>query len=934
MLLLLVLVAALTGAHAGNEPGAGQVQLPLESYRDLVSEATSTARPAPAGYALGRADVRVDVGGTDEPGSASVEVGLTVEVFESEWVLVPILPAGTPVRSVTVAGRPVHLVAGPDGLSWSTNRKGSHTLTIEYRIDPRRSGPGYVLAVPLPAAAATNLAARVPGTGIAASVVPSAGMSTSREGRATRIRATVPATRGVQISWNAPARRLYAVSRAEYDGELVGDGVVWQGDFVVDLFTDEPVVLPLLSRAVTLQGLTVDGEQAPILVEGERFATLLRGRGRHRVAIGFQVPVASGAGPPSMSLRVPEVPVSRFGLKLPGKKELEVRPAASIEQRVVDGATTATVHAPMTGLVTFVWSEAVPDDIRAETRSNAVVYHGAHAAEGVLYLRAIVDYEITRGETSTIELAAPPGVQINRIDSPSGAVADWRLASAGEGDRVVTVFLDRKVRGALRLEILYDASLPTGAGGEIELPLIRATRAHRQRGMVALLASHDRILNPLDPGSAAHVGENQLPDFVRERFDMSVAHTFKYADAPPRLVVESAEPLRVRGKFDAGIDTLISLGDATLRGSSSAIVEVKSGTLTELQLELPPNVNLLSLAAPALRTYRVIQEDADQRVDVEFTQELQGQFRIELTYERILLDGEQSTAVPTPTIRDAEVQQGRIAVEALTAVEVRATETRQLSALDVAELPRQLVLKTTNPILLAYKYVQIEPEPRLVLDVTRHRLLDVQEAAIDRADYRTLYTSDGLQVTIARFVMRNSRKQFLRIRLPAGSEVWSATVDGREEKPAIAADSGAGEGPEILIKVINQSSGFPVELVYATSGPPIERSGAIEGQLPRPDVLVTTSRWEVFLPDDVRYGDPTGNLELAGTVTGVSQEDVHSLLSASSDSAALRIVVPTSGIRFAFEKLYANQSDQRAGFRIPYRRARKRGVTTVSTQRP
>ena len=52
------------------------------------------------------------------------------------------------------------------------------------------------------------------------------------------------------------------------------------------------------------------------------------------------------------------------------------------------------------------------------------------------------------------------------------------------------------------------------------------------------------------------------------------------------------------------------------------------------------------------------------------------------------------------------MEHGRIAIEALSALEVQASLVEQLSSLEINELPRQLVLKTTNPILLAYRYVQ------------------------------------------------------------------------------------------------------------------------------------------------------------------------------------------------------------------------------------
>ena len=139
-------------------------------------------------------------------------------------------------------------------------------------------------------------------------------------------------------------------------------------------------------------------------------------------------------------------------------------------------------------------------------------------------------------------------------------------------------------------------------------------------------------------------------------------------------------------------------------------------------------------------------------------------------------DGDPEPRVPTVSVADAEVEHGRIAVEALSAVEVRATAADQLSSLDVNELPQQLVLKTTNPILLAYKYVHAEPPFRLALKITRHQEIDVQVAAIEKAHYSTLYTRDGLAVTKATFIVRNSREQFLKLALPEGSKVTASRV--------------------------------------------------------------------------------------------------------------------------------------------------------------
>jgi hypothetical protein len=305
---------------------------------------------------------------------------------------------------------------------------------------------------------------------------------------------------------------------------------------------------------------------------------------------------------------------------------------------------------------------------------------------------------------------------------------------------------------------------------------------------------------------------------------------------------------------------------------------------------------------------------------------MEGQFRIEVAYERITADAEAEVSVPTLSVVGAEVEQGRIAVEALAAVEVRVASSNQLSSLDPSELPQQLILKTTNPILLGYKYVHVDPPYELVLRMTRHREVDVQTAAIDGAEYRTLFTADGLAVTTARFSVRNSRKQFLRVRLPRHAELWSASVDGKPEKPAAASNGQEnGDAPEILIKVINSVQGFPVEIIYATPLSEMGPLGRVNAHLPRPDMVVTRSRWDLFLPDRYHYGTPTTNMDLVSNGTPMSRDALAAEL-ASVERASftpqnlqpLQIQVPSAGVHFVLEKLYANQSDEDASVSIPF----------------
>jgi hypothetical protein len=309
---------------------------------------------------------------------------------------------------------------------------------------------------------------------------------------------------------------------------------------------------------------------------------------------------------------------------------------------------------------------------------------------------------------------------------------------------------------------------------------------------------------------------------------------------------------------------------------------------------------------------------------------MEGDFRLELSYERILLEDGSELEVPRLSVRGAEVEQGRIAIEARSAVEVRPIAIDQLSPLDISELPRQLILRATNPILLAYKYVHADPPHRLALEVSRHEKLGTQEAVIDRAEYRTLFTRDGLYVTLARFDVKNSRKQFLRVELPEGAEIWSVFVNGRAEKPALSRgdEESNGGNQGVLIKILNSTQGFPVQIVYATPGSRIRTLGRLRASLPQPDILVTRSRWDVFLPAEMRYGAPRSNMDVVRAGELVAAQEMNARLKELEDSASKQVLeplyinVPTSGLHYAFEKLYANQSGQEAWFSIGYATAR------------
>jgi len=123
--------------------------------------------------------------------------------------------------------------------------------------------------------------------------------------------------------------------------------------------------------------------------------------------------------------------------------------------------------------------------------------------------------------------------------------------------------------------------------------------------------------------------------------------------------------------------------------------------------------------------------------------------------------------------------------------------------------------------------------------------------------------------------------------------------------------------------MINSATAFPVELVYATHGGAMHQFGRIDSSLPRPDMIVTHTSWDVFVPTAPSYGKPDTNMEvLAGAVMASVADASVGLLSGAVanviNGEPLHIELPTQGLLFSFSKLYANQSSEDAHFSLRY----------------
>ena len=881
--ILAPLAFTLLATTALAQPPGATVQMPLEAYAALGARAPAAER----GHT--RSDVRLRVEVTHDGGEphATVTARATVRRYGEGLVLVP-LPAAGAITRATESGRPVERVH-EGGTSFVVLRDGDpHTLEWAYVVRARREGSSWVLELPNPGPGGALEATF--DRAVAPRVLPATDAQVETRGAAQQVRATLPTASSVQLVWGGEdAASGHALSEARYEGQLEGDSLRVQATLRVEL-PGASARVPVLPTGVALRSLTVDGRAAPIATEDGHFVVPVQGRGRHRIELSFVAPVQREDGLPHVDLRVVETPVSAFEVTLEGEREVRVTPAAAVRTTARQGATLAQFFVPMSSAVSIAWSEAVPEQEQdVALRASAEIVHAVLPGDGVLALRAFVGLSISRGAMTQVALRVPAGAQVDDVvvNDAAGrgpAIADWRVTEE-RGERTLRVYFDREVEDAAHLLVRYERpwASATRTTEPFDVPLLRVLPGgdvdagegvHRQRGMVALASVDEQTLEPRAHEHVTPVGANLLPPAIREAIGATVAHTFRYQDEPPRLQAIGAEREPEPARFDAQIDTLVSLGDVSTSVVVRAELDIKSGALEEVALQLPASLHVLEVSAPSLR--RSVREGDTLRV--ELTQPMQGRFSIELLCDRVMGDAAdagtaQRVDVPMLRVVGAEVERGRVGVEALAPFQVDVAEAEQLTPIDAAELPEPLLLRTDNPILHAFRYAGADEPPRFGLAITRHAEVRIASATLDDARYETQVTPDGVAVTTATLLVRNRRQQFLRLRLPAGSEVWSAEVGGRAQTPAL--ESADDDVPVVLLNIVSGDDAFPVTLTYATPVAAIGRFGRVALELPETELVAAETTWSVVLPGGVRFATPDSRLRLLeeATPTTVGQVD-------------------------------------------------------------
>jgi hypothetical protein len=305
----------------------------------------------------------------------------------------------------------------------------------------------------------------------------------------------------------------------------------------------------------------------------------------------------------------------------------------------------------------------------------------------------------------------------------------------------------------------------------------------------------------------------------------------------------AAEPLRFRGS----LTELVGLGEDATSVYAEVDAEVLQGAAPQLRIQLPPNVAINQVLGASVGDW----EARDGVLTVRFLEPIEKTTRFLIAGET-RLPREGAVEVPLLRLLDAERESGGAAVEVQGAGEIKDVKSRGLETADASELG-QLVSTRQSPSLAAFRFLPGSPtgDRALSIQVARYTQQAVLTANIEEARYRILMTKDGKMLLEARYAVRNTQRDFLKVALPAGGIVWSASLAGKPVRPAKGPD-GSLLLPLVKTQARDEPTPFVVSLVYLVRGSAWTDRGHASVALPALDLPVSKTGVVLYLPPGFR----------------------------------------------------------------------------------
>lgn len=493
----------------------------------------------------------------------------------------------------------------------------------------------------------------------------------------------------------------------------------------------------------------------------------------------------------------------------------------------------------------------------------------------VTELNAAFNYEVKRVGLFETTIGLPTGY--SNVDVSGAVIEDFDVADDGAS---VEVRFKQQQLGNFTF-LLTGRALRDQEDAALTVPVFAPNGVERHDAKVGLA-----IHTSLEPSTDEQGGlRNEELRFLRDRVKIQNATVtpltlgFSYrGETEPAEISFRVKDSQVSGE----VQTLVDVQEQVIRYHWWIDYDILYAGVDELVIRIPASI-ADDLRPPSSSRFKEIDrnfEPADVEADdsvsywaFRLLDKQLGSYRIELTLDVPNSGLEAGTPVdvevPEVTLVGIHRETGQIAVTKGANLELGQETVEGLETIDPRELKSEL---SREGVLKAFKYRR---HPiALTVPASKNDFMKVPTIVVTYADVTSVVSSDAGITTEMVYWIRNNNEPSLKIQLPANATMESDVyVDGAPQTPMKQAGS-----DDVYVRLPAgadaRNRSFPVRFVYeipsANPGGELDSwDGSVPvAQLANADINVLQSRLNLYLPQDYRYTDFDGPMQLPASVRG------------------------------------------------------------------
>lgn len=332
----------------------------------------------------------------------------------------------------------------------------------------------------------------------------------------------------------------FALSGAAYKGAVRPGRGTLEAVFALEIFDDKGwVKVPFLPASVAVTEARMDGKPFGLIRENGMHTAVVRGAGRHTLAVTLSFSAPKEDDAPELTLPVPETPMTAVSLFFPRSGlDVEVSGAQGQETRPEQGGTRVTAALSPTGVLRFRWHRALP----VEQALPRKIYVDGETlftvSEGALRGQWTLRYTVLHQAAQQLALRLPEGWNV--LNVAADGLEDWKTTESEEGPQLSVRFTHPR-KGMLVLTVEAERGL-NEKEDLVPLPRLAPLDVERQTGIIAIQAKGAVEVTVPEAAGVQGLDPQELPPALWAQAQSPLLFAFRHTGRPELSLAVTRHP--------------------------------------------------------------------------------------------------------------------------------------------------------------------------------------------------------------------------------------------------------------------------------------------------------------------------------------------------------------------------------------------------------